>query len=171
VICQWIQYIQPQDGEGASVGEHMLRDTDRDRGNRARCTSGRHSSGASGRSRTRIQDCDPEPSGGDSHPPKSVLGSQREACRDLALRYRVPVTAQDPGLVEAGGLIQYGVDFPDLCRRAATFLDKILKGAKPGDLPVQQPEKFDLIINLKTAKALGLTIPPSLLQRADHVIE
>ena len=103
--------------------------------------------------------------------PNQFWGANAKRVGDLALRYRVPVTAQDPGLVEAGGLIQYGVDLPDLCRRAATFVDKILRGATPGDLPVQQPEKFDLIINLKTAKALGLTIPPSLLQRADQVIE
>jgi putative ABC transport system substrate-binding protein len=86
---------------------------------------------------------------------------------DLALRSRLP--SMFP--VQAGGLIYYGPNSVDNYRRAATYVDKILKGAKPGDLPIEQSTKFELIINLKTAKALGLTIPPSLLQRADQVIE
>ena len=73
--------------------------------------------------------------------------------------------------VEAGGLISYGPNFPELFRRAADYIDKILRGAKPADIPVEQPAKFDLIINLRTAKALGLTVPPPLLTRADEVIE
>ena len=89
---------------------------------------------------------------------------------DLAVSTRLP-TIGFREIVDAGGLIAYSVDFPAAWRRAAGFVDQILKGAKPADLPVEQPTKFDLVINLKTAKALGLTIPPSLLQRADQVID
>ena len=90
---------------------------------------------------------------------------------DFANRARLPSIFAFRESVESGGLMSYGVNVADNFRRAATFVDKILKGAKPADLPVEQPIKFELFINLKTAKALGLTIPPSLLLRADHVIE
>jgi putative ABC transport system substrate-binding protein len=89
----------------------------------------------------------------------------------LALGARLPTMHGIRGNVEAGGLMSYGANFPDLYRRAADYVDKILRGTKPGDLPVEQPTKFDLIINVTTAKALGLTIPPKLLVRADEVIE
>jgi len=89
---------------------------------------------------------------------------------NLATRSRLPSIA-GVDLVEAGGLMGYGVNQPELYRRAAVFIDKILKGAKPTDLPIEQATKFGLTINLKTAKALGLTVPPSLLARADEVIE
>jgi putative ABC transport system substrate-binding protein len=88
----------------------------------------------------------------------------------LAIKYRLPLAGFSE-FAEAGGVIGYGVNFPDLYRRASYFVDRILKGAKPGDLPVEQPTKFELVINMKTAKALGLTIPQSILVRADRVIE
>jgi putative ABC transport system substrate-binding protein len=89
----------------------------------------------------------------------------------LARQSRLPIVSGAREFVEAGGLLAYGPDYPDLYRRAATYVDKILKGANPADLPIAQPTKFDLVINLNTAKALGLTIPPPLLLQADHVIE
>jgi putative ABC transport system substrate-binding protein len=95
---------------------------------------------------------------------------QREIAA-LAVKSRLPTIYRDREQVGAGGLMSYGPNIPDLFRRAATYVDKILKGAKPADLPVQQPTKFELVINLKAAKALGLTIPPSLLLRADEIIE
>ena len=106
----------------------------------------------------------------------SVLGSamffnERRRLVDLAAKHRLPTVFPWKDGVDAGGLMSYGPDGPDLFRRAATYVDKILKGAKPADLPVEQPTKFELVINLKTAKALDLTIPPALLLRADQTIE
>jgi len=103
--------------------------------------------------------------------PDAMFGVNRPQLADLAAKSRLPAMYGLRELVEAGGLMAYGPHYADVFRRAATYVDKILKGAKPGDLPVEQPTKFELVINLKTAKALGLTIPPSLLQRADQVIE
>ena len=90
---------------------------------------------------------------------------------DLAAKHRLPAIYPSREFVDAGGLISYGVSYPDLYRRAATFVDKIFKGATPGNLPVEQPTRFELVINLKTAKALDLTIPPSVQLRTDHVVE
>jgi ABC-type uncharacterized transport system substrate-binding protein len=95
----------------------------------------------------------------------------RRAVLDLAAAHRIPAIYELRIFVEPGGLISYGVDVFEMQRRAAVYVDKILKGARPADLPVEQPSKFELVINVKTAKALGLTIPPSLLLRADQVIE
>jgi ABC-type uncharacterized transport system substrate-binding protein len=99
-----------------------------------------------------------------------VLVSQRTQLANLAVKSRLPATYQASEYVEAGGLMTYGVNVADLHRRAATYVDKILKGAKPADLPVEQPKKFEFIINLKAAKQIGLTIPPNVLARADRVI-
>jgi ABC-type uncharacterized transport system substrate-binding protein len=99
-----------------------------------------------------------------------VLNSDRARVVNLAVKNRLPATYNVPDFVEAGGLMNYGVSFVDLYRRAAVYVDKILKGAKPSDLPVEQPKKFEFIINLKAAKQIGLTIPPNVLVRADRVI-
>jgi ABC-type uncharacterized transport system substrate-binding protein len=99
-----------------------------------------------------------------------ALGYRKEIV-ELAVKTRLPVIYENAPIVEAGGLMSYGVNLADLDRRAATYVDKILKGAKPADLPVEQPKKFELIINLKAAKQIGLTIPPNVLARADKVIK
>jgi putative ABC transport system substrate-binding protein len=100
-----------------------------------------------------------------------VIETLRGRIVDFAAKNKLPAMYEQGNFVEAGGLMSYGPSFPDLFRRAATYVDKILKGAKPGDLPVEQPTKFELIINLKTAKQIGLTIPPNVLARADRVIK
>jgi putative tryptophan/tyrosine transport system substrate-binding protein len=101
----------------------------------------------------------------------AFFNSHKARLVELAAKYRLPTMYEHDDFVRTGGLIAYGPSIPDLFRRAATYVDKILNGAKPGDLPVEQPTKFALSINLKTARALGLTVPPTLLARADEVIE
>jgi putative tryptophan/tyrosine transport system substrate-binding protein len=102
---------------------------------------------------------------------ESIFAAQRERVAELATQQGLPGVYSYRAMIEAGGLIAYDSYTPALVAQTATYVDRILKGANPADLPVQQPEEFDLVINPKTAKALGLTIPPSLLQRADQVIE
>jgi ABC-type uncharacterized transport system substrate-binding protein len=103
--------------------------------------------------------------------PSGMFNSERRRLVDLAATIRLPAVYAWREFVDAGGLMAYGPNLADVFRRAATYVDKILKGAKPADLPVEQPTKFELVINLKTAKALGLAVPPALLGRADGVIE
>jgi putative ABC transport system substrate-binding protein len=100
-----------------------------------------------------------------------ILISRRQHVTELATKTRLPAVYGQPEFTEAGGLLSYGPNLADLWRRAATYVDKILKGAKPAELPVEQPTKFELVINLKTAKQIGLTIPPNVLARADRVIK
>ena len=99
-----------------------------------------------------------------------VVISHRTQLVEIALRSRLPAIYFRPEFVEDGGLMSYATSFADLSRRAATYVDKILKGTKPADLPVEQPTKFELVINLKAAKQIGLTIPPNVLAQADKVI-
>jgi putative ABC transport system substrate-binding protein len=103
--------------------------------------------------------------------PGPMFFGERRRLSELAVTHRLPTVHASREFVEAGGLIAYGVSLAALFRRAAVYVDKILKGARPGDLPVEQPTRFELAVNLKTAKALGLTIPPSVLLRADETIQ
>jgi putative ABC transport system substrate-binding protein len=100
-----------------------------------------------------------------------MFGTERTRITALAAQARLPAAYAPREFVDDGGLMSYGPSIVDVYRNAGKFVDKILKGAKPGDIPVEQPTKFELVINLKTAKALGLTIPQSLLLRADEVIQ
>jgi ABC-type uncharacterized transport system substrate-binding protein len=104
-------------------------------------------------------------------PAASLARLYRKQLVEFTTKHRLPVIYESAVEVEAGGLMACGPDFLDLWRRAATYVDKILKGAKPADLPIEQPTKFELVVNLKTAKTLGLTFPPAVLTRADRVIE
>jgi ABC-type uncharacterized transport system substrate-binding protein len=97
--------------------------------------------------------------------------AERRRLADLAKKNRLPTVFTSRSYVEAGGLASYGPNLAEMLRRSATYVDKILKGARPADLPVEQPSTFELVVNLRTAKALGLTIPASMLSRADQVIE
>ena len=101
----------------------------------------------------------------------ALIGANRTRIITLALDARLPTIWNTREFVQAGGLMSYGPNFSDLFRRAAELVDKILRGTKPGDIPVEQPTKFELVINLTTAKALGLTVPPTLLVLADELIE
>jgi ABC-type uncharacterized transport system substrate-binding protein len=112
-----------------------------------------------------------EPNGGLVVASDVFMITHRDAIIAAAASHRLPAVYQDSSFVAAGGLMSYGVDRKEQYRRVATYVDRILKGAKPGDLPVQQPTKFELVLNLRTAKALGINVTPTLLARADDVIE
>jgi putative ABC transport system substrate-binding protein len=101
----------------------------------------------------------------------TIFNSHRTQLAELAIKSRLPAIYFRSEFVEDGGLMSYATDITDLDRRAATYVDKILKGTKPADLPIEQPKKFELVINLKTAKQIGLPIPPNVLARADKVIK
>jgi putative ABC transport system substrate-binding protein len=103
--------------------------------------------------------------------PSPVFGAHRRLLIGLAAKYRLPAFYEFREFVEDGGLMSYGPSLPDMWRRAASHVDRILKGARPGELPIERPAKFDLVVNLRTAKTLGLTIPPSVLARADEIIQ
>jgi putative tryptophan/tyrosine transport system substrate-binding protein len=118
-----------------------------------------------------VSDFAREPNGGLIATASASGATQRELIVSLAARHKLPAVYFTRDNVSIGGLISYGADFTDMYRRAASYVDRILKGEKPADMPVQAPTKYDLVINLKTAKALGITLPPSLLARADEVIE
>jgi putative ABC transport system substrate-binding protein len=104
-------------------------------------------------------------------PPDATLSIHRQLVIATVARHRLPAIYSDPVMVKSGGLMYYGPDRLDIFRRAASYVDRILRGEKPGDLPVQQPIKFELVINVNTAKALGLDVPPTLLSLADEVID
>jgi putative tryptophan/tyrosine transport system substrate-binding protein len=112
-----------------------------------------------------------QPNGGLIVQPDSYTIANRKLIIELSLRQRLPAIFAYRSETADGGLMSYGPDLPDLYRRCAAYIDRILKGEKPGELPVQQPTKFELVINLKTARSLGLEVPPTLLARADEVIE
>ena len=103
--------------------------------------------------------------------PSPMFYAQRKQLAELAARHRLPATYEVKAYVDDGGLLSYGPSFPEMYRRAASYVDRILKGATPGDLPMEQPSKFELALNLKTARALKLAIPPTLHLRADHIVE
>jgi putative tryptophan/tyrosine transport system substrate-binding protein len=102
---------------------------------------------------------------------EALTQAYRRLIAELAVKYRVPAIYGGREFVDAGGLIFYGPSFPDIYRRFATYVDKIFKGARPADLPVEQPTRFDMIVNVRAAKAIGLVVPATLLTRADEVIE